>query len=77
MQGLTVASPANGGAVYVVDCSPSDDGSTPCSVKAFSRQGDYLLTIGGPGQGPGQVRDAGTKHQLGRGQCSMPESVGA
>lgn len=54
VQGLTVASPANGGAVYVVDCSPSDDGSTPCSVKAFSRQGDYLLTIGGPGQGPGQ-----------------------
>lgn len=56
LQGLTVASPADGGAVYIVDCSPTDDGSSPCSVKVFSRDGDYLRTIGGPGQGPGQVR---------------------
>ncbi|KAL4434029.1 hypothetical protein ABPG75_000470 [Micractinium tetrahymenae] len=54
LQGLTVASPADGRAVYVVDCAPSDDGSSPCSVKVFSRQGDYLRTIGGPGTGPGQ-----------------------
>ncbi|KAL4446856.1 hypothetical protein ABPG77_008100 [Micractinium sp. CCAP 211/92] len=54
--GLAVASLADGGAVYIVDCSPSDDGSLPCAVKVFTREGDYLLTIGGPGQGPGQPR---------------------